>query len=98
MSFMHLLSSPAEMARDVGKNAKKLRLSKNLSRKTLAQLSGVSESSIQRFETSGATTLESMILLATALDELTPLTTLFKPMQPNSLAELKNSKRKRGTK
>lgn len=98
MSFMHLLSSPAEMARDVGKNAKKLRLSKNLSRKTLAQLSGVSESSIQRFETSGATTLESMILLATALDELTPLTTLFKPMQPNSLAELKNSKRKRGMK
>lgn len=98
MSFMHLLSSPAEIARDVGKNAKKLRLSKNLTRKTLAELSGVSESSIQRFETAGAITLESMILLATALDELTPVTALFKPSQPNSLTELKNSKRKRGTK
>lgn len=98
MSLMHLLYSPAEIARDVGKNAKALRLSKNLSRKTLAGLSGVSESSIQRFEVSGSITLEAMILLATALDELKPVTALFKPLQPNSYEELKNARRKRGTK
>ncbi len=98
MSLAYLLYSPAELARDVGKNAKLLRLSKNLSRKTLAELSGVSESSIKRFEVTGTITLEAMILLAAALDELEPISLLFKPANPKSLEELKNAQRKRGTK
>jgi len=98
MSLMHLLYSPAEIARDIGKNAQTLRLSKNLSRKTLAQLSGVSESSIKRFESTGSITLESMILLATALDDLAPVSILFKLTQLSSSSQLKNLKRQRGTK
>ncbi|WP_426205595.1 helix-turn-helix domain-containing protein [Pseudomonas sp. TWP3-1] len=98
MSFMHVLYSPAEIARTVGENAKTLRLSKNLSRKTLAEKSGVSESTIKRFEATGVVTLEALILMATALDELTSVTRLFKPEHPNSLEELKNAKRKRGMK
>jgi transcriptional regulator with XRE-family HTH domain len=98
MSLMHLLYSPAEIARDIGKNAQALRLSKNLSRKTLAQLSGVSESSIKRFELTGSITLESMILLATALDDLAPVSNLFKLTAFSSAAQLKNLKRQRGTK
>jgi transcriptional regulator with XRE-family HTH domain len=98
VSLTHLLYSPAELARSLGQNAKQLRLAKNLSRKTLAELSGVSESSIKRFEVSGSITLESMILLAVALDQLAPISALFTPEQPASMAELKNTKRKRGTK
>lgn len=98
MSFMHLLWSPAEVAREVGDNAKKLRLAKNLSRKTLAEKSGVSESTIKRFETTGIVTLEALILLATALDELSAVTQLFKPEHPGSIEELKNARRKRGMK
>lgn len=98
MSLMHLLHSPAQIARDIGKNAQALRLSKNLSRKTLAQLSGVSESSIKRFELTGSITLESMILLASALDELSPLSRLFTLTQFDSYAQLKNVNRQRGTK
>lgn len=98
VSFMHLLYSPAEVAREVGKNAKALRLSKNLSRKTLAERSGVSESTIKRFEMTGTVTFEALILMATALDELSSVTRLFKPEQPNSYEELKNAKRKRGMK
>jgi len=98
MSLMHLLYSPAEIARDIGKNAQALRLSKNLSRKTLAQLSGVSESSIKRFELTGSITLESVILLATALDDLAPVSNLFKLTEFSSSAQLKNLKRQRGTK
>lgn len=94
---MHLLYSPREIARNIGKNARILRLSKNYSRKTLAQLSGVSESSIKRFEATGSITLESMILLATALDDLSPISNLFKLTEFSSLAQLKNLKRKRGT-
>ncbi len=44
----------------------------------------------------GVVTLEALILLATALDELSGVTRLFKPEQPNTLDELKNAKRKRG--
>lgn len=42
---------------------KKRRLSKNLSRKTLAENSGVSESTIKRFELTGVVTLEALILI-----------------------------------
>jgi len=98
VSLTHMLYSPAELARTMGQNAKQLRLAKNLSRKTLAELSGVSESSIKRFEVSGSITLESLILLAVVLDQLAPVSALFKPERPASIAELKNTKRKRGTK
>ena len=96
MSFMHLLYSPAEIARNTGQNAKALRLSKNLSRRTLAEKSGVSETTIKRFEMTGVVTFEALILLATALDERAAVTRLFNPEHPNSVDELKNAKRKRG--
>ena len=65
-------------------------------RKTLAEKAGVSESTIKRFEATGLVTLEALILIATALDELNAVTRLFKPEQPSSLDELKNARRKRG--
>lgn len=97
MSFVHMLYSPAELAREVGENARTLRLSKNLSRKSLAQKSGVSESTIKRFETSGAITLEALILLATALGGLDEIPNLFKPAHPESIESLRNTQRMRGT-
>lgn len=96
MTFIHLLYSPAELAKEVGENAKNIRLSKNLSRKTLAIKSGVSESTIQRFEMTGVVTLEALILIATALDETSSVASLFKQEHPQSYEELKNMKRKRG--
>jgi transcriptional regulator with XRE-family HTH domain len=65
-------------------------------RKTLAEKAGVSESTIKRFEATGLVTLEALILIATALDELDAVTKLFKPEHPGSLDELKNARRKRG--
>ena len=96
MALTHLLYSPAEVARDVGKNARKLRLAKNLSRRSLAEQSGVSASTIKRFELTGSITLEAMILLATPLDQRTAIAKIFNPDQPGSLEELKNSRRQRG--
>ncbi|MDC9592808.1 helix-turn-helix domain-containing protein [Xenorhabdus sp. IM139775] len=97
MSFIHLLYSPSELAANIGQNAKNLRLSKNLSRKTLAEKSGVSESTIKRFETKGTITLEAMILLATHLDALDPISNLFKTEYLSTYEELNNAKRQRGT-
>lgn len=55
------------MAQQVGENARALRLAQNLSRKTLAERAGVSESTIKRFETTGQITLEALVLLASSL-------------------------------
>lgn len=74
----------------------KASIKKNLSRKTLAEKSGVSGTTIKRFETTGVVTLESLILLATALDERTAVTKLFRPDHPNPVEALKNANRKRG--
>lgn len=98
MTLTHLLYSPAEIIQEIGKNAQALRLSKNLSRKTLADKSGVPASTIKRFELTGGVSLEAMVLLATALGELDQIASIFKSSQPNTLEELKNAKRQRGTK
>ncbi|OWJ95600.1 hypothetical protein B6S59_10290 [Pseudomonas sp. A46] len=55
------------MAQQVGENALALRLAQNLSRKTLSERAGVSESTIKRFETTGQITLEALVLLASSL-------------------------------
>ncbi|MGQ7816789.1 helix-turn-helix domain-containing protein [Metapseudomonas furukawaii] len=55
------------MAQQVGENARALRLAQNLSRKTLAERAGVSDSTIKRFETTGQITLEALVLLASSL-------------------------------
>ncbi|NIF24348.1 MULTISPECIES: helix-turn-helix domain-containing protein [Pantoea] len=96
-NLMHLFSNPTEIASGIGQNVLKLRLAKNLSRKTLAQRSGVSESSIKRFETSGTISLSSLILLAIALDEITPVAQLFQSVPPRTIEELNNRHRQRGT-
>ncbi len=96
MALLHLLATPAEIARNVGANVKQLRLAKNLSRKSLAERAGVSESSIKRLEVNGSISLEALILVALALDEVGQVAGLFNAMPPRSLEELKNAGRKRG--
>lgn len=98
MNFSYLLYSPAELAQNIGENFKSLRLSKNMSRKTMAKKSGVSMSTIQRFETTGIISLESLILLGIAINETESIAKLFHTEHPNSYEALKNTKRQRGTK
>ena len=52
MALTHSLLAPGELAQKIGANAREARLAQNLSRKSLAKMAGVSESTIKRFETS----------------------------------------------
>ena len=63
MALTHTLFSPRELVQQIGENARALRLAQNLSRKTLAERAGVSESTIKRFETTGQITLDALVLL-----------------------------------
>lgn len=98
MNFSYLLYSPTELAQNIGENFKNLRLSRNLSRKTISEKSGVSMSTIQRFETTGVISLESMILLGIAINETESIAKLFHHEHPQNYEELNNAKRQRGTK
>ncbi|SFI24776.1 Helix-turn-helix [Pseudomonas argentinensis] len=76
--------------------AREARLAQNLSRKSLAKMAGISESTIKRFESNGQITLDALILIATALSATRQIAELFKHEQPVSFEEIKQTGRTRG--
>lgn len=98
MALTHSLLSPGEITLRVGSNARAARLAQNLSRKTLSQMSGVSESTIKRFESSGQVTLDALVLMANALGCTQQLVELFAQEAPMSISDIKQGMRSRGRK
>jgi transcriptional regulator with XRE-family HTH domain len=81
---------------DIGARAKSARLRQNMSRKTLAERSGVTEASLKRFETTGQISLSSLVQLLMALDQLSSLDEVLAEKIPPSIRELSDTKRQRG--
>jgi transcriptional regulator with XRE-family HTH domain len=96
------MKSPHEMAKEIAKRAKDKRLSLNLSQQTLSKKSGVSYGTLKKFEHSGQISLQSLLKIALALDELEKFEHLFAKSAdelPASIDELLIDKsRKRGRK
>jgi HTH-type transcriptional regulator / antitoxin HipB len=82
------LRTPDEIATDLGRRMRALRLANRWRRVTLADRAGVSASTIQRFETSGKITLENLLRLADALGRADELAALFEPPPARSIDEL----------
>lgn len=82
------LYTPAELAKELGARAARLRLRQNWKRTTLAERSGVSAASLKRFETSGQISLDNLLKLALALGCLDQFERLMEPPPPTSLAAL----------
>ena len=80
--------TPSELKLAIAGQAKKLRLQKKLKRATLADMSGVSTSSIKRFETTGNVSFASLLQIANALGVLDEFTSLFRVARPRTLSEL----------
>jgi transcriptional regulator with XRE-family HTH domain len=84
----------------IAENLKARRLEKKLSTKSLAEMSGVPASSIQRFELKHAISLESYVKLAKALGYSEEIMQLLSEPKYDTMEELleinKNRKRKRG--
>jgi HTH-type transcriptional regulator/antitoxin HipB len=83
----HLLS-PVEVQRLLGQRLKELRLRAGFKRTTLAERSGVSSRSLQRFEDTGEVSLKNLLRLAHALGRLMELAELLEPPGARSMAEL----------
>ena len=86
--------------RRLAENLKARRLEKKFSTKTLAQMSGVPASTIQRFELKHSISLESYVKIAKALGYSEDIMNLLSEPKYDTMEELleinKNSTRRRG--
>ena len=83
------IQTPIETATILADRFKKLRLQTGYKRSTLAKRSGVTESSLKRFESSGQISLKNLLRLAQSIGRLEEFSHLFVPAEATSLSELK---------
>ncbi|MFA7171679.1 MAG: helix-turn-helix transcriptional regulator [Candidatus Paceibacterota bacterium] len=92
--------TPEETSKDLSNRLKDLRLIKKWKRSTLAKRSGVTESSLRRFEQTGKISMENFLKLVHALGRLDEIESLLKPPKAQSIEDLKRNEiqiSKRGT-
>lgn len=82
------LLSPSEIATELGRRLEALRLGHDWRRASLAERTGVSVSTIRRFERTGKITLEHLLRLVDALGRAHELASLLQPPPARSLDEL----------
>ena len=94
------LKTPEETSKILSTRLKELRLLKKWKRSTLAKRSGVTESSLKRFEQTGKVSMEKFLKLIFALGRLDEIDALLIPPTAQSLKDLKKNEMiisKRGT-
>jgi len=95
-----ILTTPEETSKNLSIRLKELRLLKKWKRSTLAKRSGVTESSLKRFEQTGKVSMENFLKLIFALGRLDEIDALLILPAPQSLKELKKNQKvisKRGS-
>jgi transcriptional regulator with XRE-family HTH domain len=95
------MDTPKETLQNIGKKLKEIRLSQNYKRQTIAIKSGVSESSLKRFESTGEISLDSLIKISTSLGITNWINSILAEEHIESLDALIKSKKvlkKRGVK
>jgi transcriptional regulator with XRE-family HTH domain len=93
---MLAFNTPMESILQIAQRARSQRLSQNLSRKTLAKISGVPEASIKRFEQTGQIALLSLLKIAYVLGCIESFDPLFAPKENLSLEQILKKERSRG--
>ncbi len=88
------LKTTGEIALALAGRIKELRLQKKWKRSTLAKRSGVSESSLRRFEQTAKISLENFLKLISALDRLDEMDKILHPPAVKSIDDLEKRKRK----
>ena len=90
--------SPPAVAASIAVRMREMRLSQNLTQKSLATMSGVSLGSIKRFENKHKISLEHLLQLALTLDALEGFNDLFPENDYQSIDELLSRKKKKARK
>lgn len=98
------LKTPKDIQMDTAKRFQTQRLYKNVSRRSLSELSGVPAVSIARFETMGEISLKSLIMISQSLGSTDEFEELFPLPLARSLDEIEaqgkllSTKRRKGRK
>lgn len=95
MSNILPFTFPKEAAVILAEKAKEMRLSKNYSRKTLSEKSGVSEGSLKRFETTGEISFVSLLKIAFVLDCMDRFNDVFQVRESVSIEDIMRETRTR---
>ena len=88
----YVLETPVDVAKSVSMDFRKLRKNKKVTLKELSERSGVSISSIKRFEYTGEISFVSLIKIASVLNAEAEIKNLFLNMPPASIEEIINGK------
>ena len=88
------LKTTGEIAQILAKQVKELRLLNKWKRSTMAQRSGVSESSLRRFEQTSKISLGNFLKLLSALGRLDEMDDLLRPPSAKSIDDLETRKHK----
>jgi transcriptional regulator with XRE-family HTH domain len=89
--------TPDTLLKTIAAQAKMQRLAANLTRRTLAEKSGVAEASIKRFETTGQISFHSLLKLAFTLNCMDDFNRLFAEKPPQTIADLQTTSRQQGS-
>lgn len=89
-----MVNTPKEDLNKIGQKFKEIRLSQNLKRSTLALKSGVSESSLKRFERTGEISLDSLIKISNVLNMKNWISCILEEEHFESLDGMMNLKKK----
>jgi len=85
--------SPQSIAIKLAERLRARRLAEDWSRRTLAERSGVPESTIKRFETHGSIGLEALVMLALTLDAADEFAQLFPAKTLTSIEQVQAPQR-----
>jgi transcriptional regulator with XRE-family HTH domain len=84
-----MIKLPTEIMCELAERVRKIRKQKGFSRQKLSELSGISYSSIRRFETSGRISFEALVQIALPLNRLEDFDKLFEiDNYPKSISDL----------
>lgn len=90
------LLSPKTILNQLGERGRRLRLLHGYTRAQLSEMSGVPESTIKRFEVTGAIGSKSLVQILLSLDAIDALGEIAKPPAPKTIDELLKPARQRG--
>ena len=82
-----------ELDKKVAEHLRNIRKRRQISQRSLADLSGVSYGSVKRFETTGQISLLSLTKIAVALNIADDLRNIFTEIPYNSIEEVINERR-----
>ena len=99
-SFDIFDKNPERLAKILAENARKRRLDKGLSRRSLSERTGIPEPTLERFETKGKISLEAFLKLVVEFDWFDEMSAILGKSKFSTGEELetikKNQRRQRG--